>query len=301
MEGAVYFSSSSVPKLPDLDLPFPEPLANIGPLDLLPLLDSPLPDSVSVADIVEGTRERLAPDVDSAFADSDLQKVASRHRDVDHAVTVVSSLANMTFGPELWSNDLSSRVALIGGRSKEGALCVTLRAGSYSISPTSKAAVVFAGEFVLSYLDEQMREEEQPGESPSAAGNPRLNGKLLPIVDFRGFFPTPAHLPFAVWIFNSVISAYSDRVERLLCFGAGWLLSSLWAALKTMVPASSTSIVEFVDERTIWDWVVKDDFTAVPLHHLVAKRLENRPEEAVPANGAEVKETEEAQALSDID
>jgi hypothetical protein len=290
MDGSDFFLGSAIPSLPELDIQLPSELEALGPLDLLPTAsENPEPWKLRLV------REKLTPERAEEVTDAEIAKIMIRHEAPGDVATILSTM-NFSFGPEIWSNDLSSKVALVGGRSKEGALCVLIRAGSYELGASSKPAVLFAGETILADLDEQIVAQTSEEEG-------KLDGKILAIVDFRGFYPTPAHLPFAVWLFSSVISAYSDRVERLLAFGTGYFLSGLWLALKAVTPASTTSLVEFVDENTIWNFVEKDGFVLRPLHHVIKERAtkvekkveKGRMEELAPQSD----ETVEARVSAD--
>lgn len=187
------------------------------------------------------------PENHQRFSNRDISKLLSNHAP-EELPALLALLADLRLGPEIWSADLGPQVALIGGKSKQNSLPVILRAGSYSISSTTRAAVVFAGESLLS-----------------------LSPNLLPIVDFRGFYPTPSHLPLAVWLLTTARS-YTRNVEKILVFGTGYWLSTLWVALKAMVP-SAAEMIEFVDEKSIWEWIEKDGFVVRPLQAILKERV----------------------------
>lgn len=261
MDGTGYFIGSAIPSLPShLDLPFPAD-ESFNALDFLPSAPAVPPEEVAPV------RANLSDEVSEQFTDDDIARILANHPSPGDSATLLTALSDFSFGPEIWANDLSSKVALLGGRSKQGALCVILRAGSYVIGPATKPAVVLAGETILSYVDEQLAKQDDGTEK-------KLNGKLLPIVDFRGFYPTLSHLPLAVWLLGSVVGAYSERVEKLLVFGTGYFLSTLWYSLKAVVPSSSTELVAFVDETSIWDYVDRDGFFVEPLHRILTERAQ---------------------------
>ncbi len=244
-------SMSPGPKIPEvsLDVQLPQELGlgELKALDLLPSLpDIPLVNNENKT-ICEEIKSKVKLDrlslrevermyIEEKTKEKTIAKLIAQHKQKEELIAQLD-LQKAT----VWQNDLGENVAVIGGYNNNGALQVILRAGRYKIDQKySKPAVVFAGEQTMAYIDKNF------DVNPS--------GKVCAIVDFRGFLPTPAHLPFALWLLQSgVADLYNARIDAIYVYESPLIVESFWKLFRTMVPKELADFITFIDRERIKD------------------------------------------------
>jgi hypothetical protein len=244
-------SMSPGPKIPevslDVQLPKELSLGELKALDLLPSLpEIPLLNNENKT-ICEEIKSQVKLDrlslrevermyIEEKTKEKTIAKLIAQHKQKEELIAELDLQK-----PTVWQNDLGENVAVIGGYNNHGALQVILRAGRYKIDQKySKPAVVFAGEQTMAYIDKNF------DVNPS--------GKVCAIVDFRGFLPTPAHLPFALWLLQSgVADLYNARIDAIYVYESPLIVESFWKLFRTMVPKELADFITFIDRERIKD------------------------------------------------